>query len=118
MIKKEKAEYVVINKFATPSFPYYYDGSCITTDDTKEVVYSINNISDVQLNVIEILEWYAQNNFPVKYVNQDIINDSRWQSVWEDYWGEKKLITCARACGNMIDNFSKPKDQFIKRVFN
>lgn len=47
---------------------------------------------------------------------KDIIDADIWQSAWEVYWNEKKLITCARVCGKMIDNFSKPIDQFVKRV--
>jgi MoaA/NifB/PqqE/SkfB family radical SAM enzyme len=43
---------------------------------------------------------------------------NRWQDAWDVYWNEKKLITCARVCGKMIDNFSKPIDQFVKRVIH
>lgn len=76
VIKKEKAEYVVINRFNVSSFPQYFDGTCITSDDTKEVVYGIYNQPDVIKQVIEVLCWYAQNSYPVKYVNQDTINNS------------------------------------------
>jgi MoaA/NifB/PqqE/SkfB family radical SAM enzyme len=42
----------------------------------------------------------------------NIINSDAYQTVWEKFWQEKKLITCTRTCG--IDTtFSKPKDQFI-----
>jgi MoaA/NifB/PqqE/SkfB family radical SAM enzyme len=47
---------------------------------------------------------------------REIINDKQWQSVWEPYWSEKKLITCARVCG--VNSISKPNDQFVKRVSN
>lgn len=47
---------------------------------------------------------------------KDIINDNSWQLVWNLYWNDKKLITCARTCGKTI--FSKPNNQFIKRVIN
>jgi hypothetical protein len=49
---------------------------------------------------------------------KEIINDELWQSAWSTYWNEKKLITCARVCGKIKDNFSKPNDQFIKRVIH
>jgi len=49
----------------------------------------------------------------------DIINDDRWQLVWENIWKEKASITCARTCGNVNKKFSQPKDQFSERyVFN
>lgn len=48
---------------------------------------------------------------PVK----QIINSSSWQTAWKDYWGEKKLITCARTCGK-IKELPKPKDQFVKVI--
>lgn len=45
-----------------------------------------------------------------------ILNSDKWQSVWDVYWNEKKLITCARTCGK--SKLSKPSDQFVKRVSN
>jgi len=47
---------------------------------------------------------------------EQIINSSQWQSVWEPYWNQKKLITCARVCG--VSKLSKPTDQFVKRISN
>jgi MoaA/NifB/PqqE/SkfB family radical SAM enzyme len=48
---------------------------------------------------------------------KDIIDSSSWQSVWNSYWTDKKLITCARTCGTVLDDdISKPKDQFVKRI--
>jgi hypothetical protein len=47
---------------------------------------------------------------------KNIINDDRWQQVWEPYWTDKKLITCARVCG--VNALSKPNDQFVTRVTN
>ena len=44
---------------------------------------------------------------------KDIINSEPYQTVWKQYWDEKKLITCARSCG-VTAEFSKPKDQFIQ----
>lgn len=54
----------------------------------------------------------------LKHPLDEIIDREEWQSVWADYWSTKKLYTCARVCGRTPQNFSKPKDQFIKRVFN
>lgn len=47
---------------------------------------------------------------------KEIIDSDQWQAAWAVYWNEKKLITCARVCGKVKDNFSKPSDQFVKRV--
>jgi MoaA/NifB/PqqE/SkfB family radical SAM enzyme len=44
---------------------------------------------------------------------KDIIDSHEYQSVWSEYWSTKKLITCARTCGN--NQLSKPIDQFIER---
>ncbi|CAB4126067.1 COG0535 Predicted Fe-S oxidoreductases [uncultured Caudovirales phage] len=44
---------------------------------------------------------------------KDIVNSTPYQTVWQQYWDEKKLITCARSCG-VTAQFSKPKDQFIQ----
>lgn len=48
----------------------------------------------------------------LEHTVQDIIDSVEWQSVWEKYWGEKKLITCAKTCGK-IKQIPKPKDQFV-----
>lgn len=52
----------------------------------------------------------------VQHGVEQIINSSQWQSVWEPYWNQKKLITCARVCG--VSKLSKPNDQFVKRISN
>ena len=50
---------------------------------------------------------------------ESVINDNNWQTVWDEYWTTKKLITCARTCGKTKEgNVSKPKDQFVRRVTN
>lgn len=49
----------------------------------------------------------------IKNTISDIIDNDSWQTVWDEYWTTKKLITCVRTCG-VGSNFSKPKDQFIE----
>lgn len=44
---------------------------------------------------------------------KDIIENEKWQTVWEKIWMEKKSIVCARTCGSV--DFSQPKDQFRDR---
>lgn len=43
-----------------------------------------------------------------------VINSDKWQTVWSTYWTSKKLIMCARICGQ-TDTISKPGDQFLER---
>lgn len=46
---------------------------------------------------------------------EDIIDSKEYQTVWNEYWDAKKLITCARTCGRMPENnISKPADQFVE----
>jgi MoaA/NifB/PqqE/SkfB family radical SAM enzyme len=46
---------------------------------------------------------------------KDIINSEAYQTVWDSYWNDNKLITCARSCGVLPEVFSTPRDQFTKR---
>lgn len=46
-----------------------------------------------------------------KHTVKEIMESHPYQTVWQQYWDEKKLITCARSCG-ITSEFSKPKDQF------
>lgn len=46
---------------------------------------------------------------------KDIINSNEYQTVWNSYWSDNKLITCARSCGVLPEVFSTPQDQFTKR---
>lgn len=46
---------------------------------------------------------------------KEIVDSIEYQTLWDIYWHEKKLITCGRACGVMPELFSTPNDQFIKR---
>jgi len=45
---------------------------------------------------------------------KNVLDSSFWQSAWNIFWNEKKLIMCARICGD-TELISKPDDQFIKR---
>jgi hypothetical protein len=46
---------------------------------------------------------------------KDIIDSEPYQTAWDEYWGEKKLIICARTCGVSKDiEFSRPRDQWKK----
>jgi hypothetical protein len=48
---------------------------------------------------------------------QEILDSESWQAVWAESWENKRLLTCARICGTSEKQlFSKPADQFVKRV--
>lgn len=124
-VKKTKEIYIDGHKNVFPccflaSAPYNYRAPSLPYDenDHKSIIRHIYEQTLSQYyDLVESLggiDNLSATNRTVK----EIVDDERWQSIWEDYWGEKKLITCARACGNMLDNFSKPKDQFVKRVNN
>jgi hypothetical protein len=45
-----------------------------------------------------------------------VLSSTAWQTVWDYYWNDYKLIVCARTCGvNEKQTISKPKDQFVER---
>ena len=44
---------------------------------------------------------------------KSIIDSDTYQTVWDRYWADPKMVTCARACG--INLLSKPIDQFTER---
>jgi hypothetical protein len=46
---------------------------------------------------------------------KNIINSNEYQTVWDSYWTDKKLITCGRTCGVQPEVFSTPQDQFTRR---
>jgi len=47
---------------------------------------------------------------------KDIINSDVWQTCWDRYWTDDKLITCARSCGRSKSVFfAQPRDQQTNR---
>lgn len=48
---------------------------------------------------------------------KEILDSTAWKTIWDTYWHNKKMLVCAKNCGNTKENmFSKPKDQFIERI--
>lgn len=43
---------------------------------------------------------------------KEVVNSKEYQTVWNKFWNEEKLIVCARTCSINTD-FSKPMDQFV-----
>src|ERR1035437_2728481 len=78
VIKKEKADYCIINKFDLGNFPQYYDvlTNTITEDDTKDIVYGVYNQSMEVQDSIDLIVDFINRKQEVKYVNQNKLNDS------------------------------------------
>ncbi len=76
VIKREKAEYVIINRIPITNYPQYFDGVNITNDDTKEVVYGIYNNSMEDKDTIDLIVDFINRGQQVTYVNQDVLNNS------------------------------------------
>jgi MoaA/NifB/PqqE/SkfB family radical SAM enzyme len=89
------------------STPYNY----IENNDAFSVRYEIlNQYNDLVESLGGITELNAIEN-----TIEEIINSEKYQSVWETFWDEKKLITCARTCGKSA-KFSAPKDQWAEII--
>jgi len=87
------------------STPYNYAPD---TDITKE-------IRTRMLEQYRELKQTLGNTSALEHSVKDIVSTESWQTAWDYYWTQNKLITCARTCGQ-VPNVPKPKDQFIKVV--
>lgn len=48
---------------------------------------------------------------------ENVINSVPWQTVWDKYWNEKKLLICTKNCGiSQFKNISKTSDQVTKKI--
>lgn len=85
------------------SAPYNYaDDNSIIFDVRKKILDQYFELVK-DLRIINTLEKSIK----------EIINSTEYQNVWNKYWHDRKLITCARTCGK--NNLSKPIDQFVER---
>jgi len=87
------------------STPYNYTKSNdITAPVRKEMLKQYN----------ELMEEIG-NNYALERSIEDIINANSWQTVWNKYWTQNRLVTCSKTCGK-VKEIPKPKDQFIKVI--
>jgi MoaA/NifB/PqqE/SkfB family radical SAM enzyme len=86
------------------STPYNYYDPASPIQPIKKEMYDQYNMLIAELGEIDTA------NKSIK----DIINSTEYQTVWDKYWHDEKLITCARSCG--INQLSKPMDQFSGRA--
>ena len=120
-VLKNKEIYIDAQRHVFPccflsSAPYHYRPDTIPTDDHKLAVYNVHvKMREQYNNLVESLggiDKLVATDRPIK----DIIDSEPWQTVWDHYWHDDKLVTCVRVCGKTPT--SKPKDQFVKRVKN
>ena len=108
-VKKTKEIYIDAYKKIMPccflaSIPYNYSG---TNDLAANIKQEINT------QYIDLMKDLGNTN-ALEVSIEEVLESSTWKTVWEKYWNEKKMITCARTCG--VNKLSKPKDQFIEKV--
>jgi MoaA/NifB/PqqE/SkfB family radical SAM enzyme len=96
-------------------YPCCYLASPPYTHKSPENTFS--NIRDDILNQYNLMVTSLGGLEQLNCLNhsiKDIVNSSEYQSVWESYWGDNKLFTCARVCGKDIE-FTQPIGQYEKR---
>lgn len=87
------------------STPYNYTKTNDVTAPVRQHMYD---------QYLELIDSIGNNN-ALDVDLKTIIDSNSWQTVWNDYWGANKLITCARTCGK-VKELPKPKDQFINVI--
>jgi MoaA/NifB/PqqE/SkfB family radical SAM enzyme len=61
----------------------------------------------------DLLSYIGDNNLRNRSI-KEVIDSDEWQSVWSNYWKEKKLATCARTCGKFSEKIiTQYGDQFL-----
>jgi len=114
--QKENEIYIDAHKEIFPccflaSAPYYY------VEPTSPVIGVKTRIVNEHNKLLTNLGGKEKINVSVNRSVKDIIDSAEWQNVWYESWENKKLLTCARICGvSDTQLFSKPSDQFVKRV--
>lgn len=89
------------------STPYNY------TEPGSDILVVRNEMYDQYDSMIA--DFGGIDNIDTKHHSiKSIINSNVYQTVWEGYWTNPKMVTCARACGT--NKLSKPIDQFSQRA--
>ncbi len=96
--------------------PYHYQSKQIPTDEVQRHIKKFHDALLTQYHDFVNDLGGIEKLSAIKYTVKEIIDRDSWQTVWQKYWNDKKLYTCARVCGKT--NFSKPKDQFVIRIAN
>lgn len=111
-VQESKEIYIDAYKMVMPccwlaSIPYtQYDYDNITVAIRTEIKNQYDSLL-VDLGGKESLD-------AVSVGIENIVNSQPWQTVWNKYWTQEKMIVCARICG-VSDEISDPDDQFLQR---
>jgi MoaA/NifB/PqqE/SkfB family radical SAM enzyme len=91
------------------ALPYIYRESNQTIGKIRDEIYQEYN------NLLAALGGKDRLDASKNHL-RDIINSAEYQTVWQRYWSEQKMITCARSCGvSKRAAVSRPNEQFITR---
>ena len=83
-------------------------------DENIEIWAVRKQMLDQYYELIEAMGGIDTINGEKKHI-KEIINSIEYQTVWDGFWHDNKLIACARSCGVMPELFSTPRDQFLPR---
>lgn len=111
-IQKDKSLYIDAFKNLWPccwlgALPYIY--SRLT-----DLIYQYQTEQTAVINeLIESIGGYNAIDL-TKHSIKDILENSAWSNVWQEYWDKKKLATCAKTCGEFPQKIiTQYDDQFI-----
>lgn len=107
-VQKTKEIYIDAYKNIMPccwlgSIPYtQYDYDNVSAEIRNDIRSQYNELQNTfgNMNALEI---------GIK----NLLESDSWQTKWHNYWTERKLIVCAKVCGNKV---SGPEDQFVERA--
>jgi len=69
---------------------------------------------ETKQEVKDLVSYIGSNNLRDRSI-KEVIDSTQWQEVWNKYWADKKLATCARTCGKFPEKIiTQYGDQFLK----
>ena len=111
-VQKEKSIYVDSQKHIWPccwtgALPYIYARS-------TDAVFEYHQDQRATINeIVDKLGGYDSINLLTVSIRL-VLNNSIWNTIWKEYWGDNKLSTCARQCGKALTNIiSQAPDQTV-----
>lgn len=111
VVKYGKEIYIDAQKILSPCCfiapaPYIFNDGILAKPQEK--------IKQQYYSLVESLGGFEKLN-TINNSLKEIINSNAYQTVWDYYWNENKLIMCAKTCGKAT-SFSQPRDQFIEAI--
>jgi len=84
------------------------DSRTIVKEQKAQIINQYYNLVD-DLGGIEKLDL-------TKVSIKNVFDNDKWHTVWKKYWGDEKLLMCAKTCGDFKN--SKPKEQIISNIIH